>query len=524
MRKIIYLFALLVVTANGLIGQPTKSKNNSFGNDIDDYARLVHLPAMAIGIAKGDSLIFFKTIGVANPKTSAPITKDHIFPIASLTKSFTAVALKQLEGEGKLSLNDPIDKFPNQYFTKERWDSKTTLAHIISQTAESDPLGTCFIYNGGRYNIAFNAFASINTSIDKDDITKPFTDEIQKRILSPLNMDHTLLKYSDSINGNLKPWLMTMYKLNDSTGQFTPVIENLNKMQAGPGFGMRSSMADLVKYANALGKNKLISQSQYQKITSPFYPGSPYGMGWFTTNFEGNEMHWAYGYGDIDAALILRVPSKDLTLIMLSACSLPSASTRFGYGNPLNSILVCSFVRNYLWQLSKVQSRIFIEEQFAEALTLNFLPKPFKAGKNKTISILKSLMKKYPTDTIWQTPSAFELISEIDDKKIQQFGLKMADQYLQSGELHPAKSWFGAVIYQKAGNTNKEIECLEKLTRGDAFREQPYKWDAMMELARIDSTKAKDLLERLIRYKDYVGSNDKQYKEAKEKLKLLAEK
>jgi len=80
------------------------------------------------------------------------------------------------------------------------------------------------------------------------------------------------------------------------------------------------------------------------------------------------------------------------------------------------------------------------------------------------------------------------------------------------------------VIYQKAGNTNKEIECLEKLTRGDAFREQPYKWDAMMELARIDSTKAKDLLERLIRYKDYVGSNDKQYKEAKEKLKLLAEK
>jgi CubicO group peptidase (beta-lactamase class C family) len=72
-----------------------------FKTDIENYAQSLQLPTLAVGIARGDSLIFFHGIGAASPATREPIISDHIFTVASVTKSFTSVALQQLEAEGK---------------------------------------------------------------------------------------------------------------------------------------------------------------------------------------------------------------------------------------------------------------------------------------------------------------------------------------------------------------------------------------------------------------------------------------
>ncbi len=332
-----------------LIVQTAKAQTHAgFKTDIEDYARSLKLPTLAIGVAKGDSLIFFHAMGAASPETQKPITPDHIFAIASVTKSFTSVVLQQLEAEGKISLTDRIDKYPNKYFTKDRWTSNTTLAHIVSQTSESRPPGTNFVYNGGKYNVAFNAFASINPPADTESMTRPFTKEVERRILAPLKMTHTLVRYTEAEHSPLKKFVVTPYDYNDSAGKYLAQPVDLPKMECGPGYGMMSSVNDLLKYSRALDNGTLISKQRFKKITSPFYPNSVYGEGWFTRNFEGIDICWAYGYGNSDAAILLKVPSKELTLVLLSSCSMPSATTRLGYGNPLNSPIVCSFIRNFV--------------------------------------------------------------------------------------------------------------------------------------------------------------------------------
>lgn len=522
--------------------QTTKAQSYiNFKKDIDGYVHLLKLPTLAVGVARGDSLIFFTGIGSASADTQLPITSDHIFTVSSVTKSFTSVILQQLEAEGKISMNDLVDTYPNKYFTKERWTPKTTLAHIISQTSESDPVGTNFVYNGSKYNIVFNVFFKINPPVEGESISRPFTRELESRILHPLNMSHTIANYNKAKDSLLEPFAVTTYKFIDSVGQYTSSKTNLSKMECGPGYGMMSSVSDLVKYSAALDNEKLISKKRFAKITHPFYTGSVYGEGWFTSEFEGVKMDWAYGYGSNDAAIFLKVPSKNLTFILLSSCSMPSASTSLGFGNPLNSPVVCSFIRNFILnqplplpfdgdpatmvndiqkKTKQAQSRIYIEEAYALA-GVSLSSRAVSAfDKEKSTAVIKLLMKEYPADPIWQTTATSELMSSLDDTAILNFGAKVTGTYLTAKNLHPAKIFFSGVIQEKLNKPQNAMEMFKSLADGDAYKEQSYKFKALMKLAKYyeksNTELSKLYLGKLIRYKEYISAQDSQYKEAKE--------
>lgn len=57
-------------------------------------------------------LVHSKDIGLANIETSLKVGKDTRFRIASMSKSFTAMAILKLRDEGKIaSLDDPVAKY-----------------------------------------------------------------------------------------------------------------------------------------------------------------------------------------------------------------------------------------------------------------------------------------------------------------------------------------------------------------------------------------------------------------------------
>lgn len=76
-----------------------------------DYAAKNHFPALSYGIVAGGQLVFAGNAGQANIGTHAPATSKTLFRIASMSKSFTAMAILKLRDEGKLSLADPVSKF-----------------------------------------------------------------------------------------------------------------------------------------------------------------------------------------------------------------------------------------------------------------------------------------------------------------------------------------------------------------------------------------------------------------------------
>ena len=68
-------------------------------------------PGAVFGVIIDGELVLVKAAGVREKTGNAPVTNDTVFRIASMTKSFTAVAIMKLRDEGKLSLDDPVSKY-----------------------------------------------------------------------------------------------------------------------------------------------------------------------------------------------------------------------------------------------------------------------------------------------------------------------------------------------------------------------------------------------------------------------------
>ena len=68
------------------------------------------LPSVAAAAVRDGEVIWADAVVVADVESGEDATPDHQYRIASITKTFTAVAVMQLRDAGKLSLDDPLDR------------------------------------------------------------------------------------------------------------------------------------------------------------------------------------------------------------------------------------------------------------------------------------------------------------------------------------------------------------------------------------------------------------------------------
>ncbi len=69
------------------------------------------IPGMSVAVVHDQATLWAKGFGTANLEMGVPATPKTIYRVASITKLFTATMLLQLRDAGKLSLDDPIEKF-----------------------------------------------------------------------------------------------------------------------------------------------------------------------------------------------------------------------------------------------------------------------------------------------------------------------------------------------------------------------------------------------------------------------------
>ena len=90
------------------------------------------VPGCAIGIIKDGKLIYSSGYGIGDLEHDVEITPSSVFYIGSVSKQFVAFSILLLEEQGKLSLDDRIQKFLPDF---PEYQSPLTIRHFIHHTS-----------------------------------------------------------------------------------------------------------------------------------------------------------------------------------------------------------------------------------------------------------------------------------------------------------------------------------------------------------------------------------------------------
>ncbi|MES1161169.1 MAG: serine hydrolase domain-containing protein, partial [Bacteroidota bacterium] len=185
-----------------------------------DYARKNHFPGLAFGIVVDGQLVYSGSVGYTDLSQHQPVNSRSLFRIASMTKSFTALAILKLRDEGRLSLEDPVYRYIPEIQKMPALTADApaiTIRHLLSHSAgfpEDNPWGDRQLADsdddliqliekgisfsnvpGINYEYSNLGFALLGKIITKVS-GKPYQQYITENILTPLGMSHTLWEYT----------------------------------------------------------------------------------------------------------------------------------------------------------------------------------------------------------------------------------------------------------------------------------------------------------------------------------------
>lgn len=186
------------------------------------YAIDHHMPGFSYGVVLDGELLYSNSFGYANLEQKAEVNTKTLFRIASMSKSFTALAILQLRDAGKLSLDDPISTYLPEainlhYLTTDA--PEITIRHLLThgagfpednpwgdrQLADSDEELIKIIEDGVSFSnvpgIAYEysnlGFALLGQIVTRASGMK-FQDYTQQYIFKPLGMDATVWEYENA--------------------------------------------------------------------------------------------------------------------------------------------------------------------------------------------------------------------------------------------------------------------------------------------------------------------------------------
>jgi len=100
-----------------------------------------HVAGMAVAVARNGELVYSSGLGYRNVASGKPVTAETVFGIASVSKSFAALSVVQLAGEGKLDIDDPVVKHLPAFRLVGAPDmNEVKVRHLLSHTTGVPPL------------------------------------------------------------------------------------------------------------------------------------------------------------------------------------------------------------------------------------------------------------------------------------------------------------------------------------------------------------------------------------------------
>jgi len=98
------------------------------------------IPGVAVAVWHDGSVVYSRGFGLRNRESHEPVLPDTVFGIASITKSFTVMALSRLQDRGLLSLDDPVIRHVPEFSIRGADMDQIRIYHLLSHTTGLPPL------------------------------------------------------------------------------------------------------------------------------------------------------------------------------------------------------------------------------------------------------------------------------------------------------------------------------------------------------------------------------------------------
>ena len=291
-------------------------------------------------IAKGDKILLRKGYGKANHELNVANTPESVFRIGSITKSFTALSILQLEEKGKLKVSDPVVKYVPEL--PAAW-SEITIHQLLCHKSGIPEFTNAKAYSD--LSDSRHIENALKEYSDKPLLTKP------GEVLRYSNAGYILLgriienvtgeSYEEYLSANIfKPAGMThtAYDLaaevvrDRASGYRFDGETVINAPFGDPAYGgaagaLRSTVDDMYRFDRALKTGKLFSKALTTKAWTPYGhfvapPPVPieaeYGYGWMMGEDFGHKYVGHGGWVNGFVSNFNRYPDDDAVIIVLS--------------------------------------------------------------------------------------------------------------------------------------------------------------------------------------------------------------
>ena len=307
------------------------------------------VPGAAVAIVKDGKIILAKGYGYRDVAHKQPITGKTLFPIASITKSFTVTSLGTLVDEGKLDWDKPVREYlpgfrmydpvaTEQLTTRDmvthrsglpRHDlvwysssfSREELVNRLRYLEPNKPLREKFQYN----NLMFLTAGYLVETLTG----KKWEDAVRGLVFDPLDMTRSNFNVADSQKDSdyAQPYA--------DRDQKVVKIPFRNITNIGPAGAINSSVNEMSHWVmvhindGAFKGKQLISAATIADMHTPYMPtgGTParpdisssdYGLAWFIDTYRGHQRVEHGGNIDGFSALVSLFPKDGIGFVVLT--------------------------------------------------------------------------------------------------------------------------------------------------------------------------------------------------------------
>lgn len=316
---------LLAVILLLLLGKNShKDLSGSIPEQLDQYLIKKDFQG-AVLVSRDDEVIFQKGYGMAAP--DIPNTPSTLYQIASLSKTFTAIAIMQLAEKQLLSIDEPI----STYFPDYPNGDKITVGHLLSHSSGiPDYLDPEFKFDYSKewkpedmVNVTRDAklqftpgesFQYSNTGyvmlgmIIEEVSGQSYANYIEEHIFEPSGMENSMFSLREGIPA----------AIGHVKGKQGPTMNNTAAFAAGD---ILSTVEDLALFDQAIRKHVLISAETDQLMGTTHAKKFPYqyGYGWYTQDVMGHDaVGHSGGYPSGFRHYVARLLDEGITVIVLS--------------------------------------------------------------------------------------------------------------------------------------------------------------------------------------------------------------